>query len=238
MEQSSSRETSRRLRSQWTDHLQRKLKVHYCLQNNLELDNVLSMLNPVHIFMPFFPEDLNSTVPSSPTSPMWSPLARFWYALLSCHSWVQLGFHSHSPFIPPFLAYFPKVVLCNLLTVYLPPHKLLNDWTSLYETWYVYRDTEPISLAYLINPSHHSAYLYMYLLSLPGNGSVEKVTAATNTYGTIKFVATFSIRHMSYQRESMGLSVYRPIAARRRLGKHVPTHSLIHAAEPYLRSCQ
>jgi hypothetical protein len=40
--------------------------------------------------------------------------------------------------LPPtsLLAYFPKIGLRDLHTIF--PYQLLNAWTSLYETWYVY----------------------------------------------------------------------------------------------------
>jgi hypothetical protein len=54
-----------------------------------------------------------------------------------------------------------------------PPCQLLNAWTNLYETWYVTMAPETISAAYFINPSHQSMCLYVYPLSLLGNGSVK-----------------------------------------------------------------
>jgi hypothetical protein len=45
---------------------------------------------------------------------------------------------------------------------------------------------EPISTAYFINPFHQSVWLYVYLLSVLGNGSVKSVTAITNTHATIE----------------------------------------------------
>jgi hypothetical protein len=38
-----------------------------------------------------------------------------------------------------------------------PANQPLNDWTDLYETWYI-MTPEPISTAYFINPSHQSVY--------------------------------------------------------------------------------
>jgi hypothetical protein len=58
-----------------------------------------------------------------------------------------------------FLAYFPKVGLCDLhpvcVSVY-PHYQLLNAWTNLYETWYVYHANWAHLTVYFRNPSRQS----------------------------------------------------------------------------------
>jgi hypothetical protein len=77
---------------------------------------------------------------------------------------------------PTFLTLKKKAGFCDrhalCVSVY-PPYQLLNGWINLYETWYVYHDTWAHSKAYIINPSQ-SVYLYVYPVSLLGNGSVNQ----------------------------------------------------------------
>jgi hypothetical protein len=68
---------------------------------------------------------------------------------------------------------------------------------------------EPVSAAYFINPSHQSACLYVYRrVSLIGNGSVDTFPWQ-RTHATIEELlkASFPIRSVSYQRESVGLCI-------------------------------
>jgi hypothetical protein len=80
-------------------------------------------------------------------------------------------------FLSLFAACFPcfekvKVGWCDLHAVclWIPPSWLLNAWTNLCETWYMYHGTELISTAYYINPSHQSLYLYVHPFS-PQHGA-------------------------------------------------------------------
>jgi hypothetical protein len=45
---------------------------------------------------------------------------------------------------------------------------------------------EPISTAYFINPSHQSAYLYVYPLLVVRQRPGKNITAAMNTHATIQ----------------------------------------------------
>jgi hypothetical protein len=80
---------------------------------------------------------------------------------------------------------------------------------------------EPISAAYFINPFHQSLYMYLPIVARQRLGKI--VTAETNTNATVGelFKASFSMRYVWYQRRVCG-SVYPPIVARKRFGKHVP----------------
>jgi hypothetical protein len=60
------------------------------------------------------------------------------------------------------------------------PYKMLNVWTSVYETRCIYHDTETIWTVYFINASHQSLYVYIARQRLGKN-----FTAATNTHETI-----------------------------------------------------
>jgi hypothetical protein len=82
---------------------------------------------------------------------------------------------------------------------------------------------EPISTAHFINPSYQSL-----CLCIPAYRCL--VTARQTHSHLIELLeASFSIRSWSYERRICG-SVYPPIVARQRLGKHVPaamhTHTL------------
>jgi hypothetical protein len=50
---------------------------------------------------------------------------------------------------------------------------LTSAWTNLYETSYVYRGTWTHVNGIIKNPSHQFLCLYVYPLSLLGNGSVK-----------------------------------------------------------------
>jgi hypothetical protein len=83
--------------------------------------------------------------------------------------------------------------------LYVYPHpQILNGWTNLYvvQLGTCIMAPEPISTAYFIN-------LSVYLLSLPGNGWVNNVTAATNIHETIEELldVSFSMRSVSHQRK-------------------------------------
>jgi hypothetical protein len=119
---------------------------------------------------------------------------------------------------------------CCLYICVSPPQQLSNFWTDLYETRYVYHGTWTHLNCVLHKSLPSVVRLYMY---------GKNVTAATNTHPTIQELldATFSMRSVSYERRvwvwlptficssiifSTSLSVYPPIVARQRLGKHVP----------------
>jgi hypothetical protein len=102
-------------------------------------------------------------------------IRRFITVLSRAHRWSlfwSTWIQSMPCFFTFVLAYFPywkKIIKLGLwahlavwLSVYPPPHQLLNSSTSLYGTWYIYHAPEPISTAYFINPSHQSACLYAY----------------------------------------------------------------------------
>jgi hypothetical protein len=59
---------------------------------------------------------------------------------------------------------------------------------------------EPISTAYVINPSHQSVCLYVYPI-IAMQMLDKNVTAARNTHATIEELldASFSLRFVSYQ---------------------------------------
>jgi hypothetical protein len=61
---------------------------------------------------------------------------------------------------------------------------------------------ELISTAYFVNPSHRSVSVYVFPLSLLDNGSVKKVTAATNTHETTELLnESFSMRSVSHRKK-------------------------------------
>jgi hypothetical protein len=74
--------------------------------------------------------------------------------------------------------------------------QLLNCWTYVYDTWYLYHDT-----GYFVNLSHQSVFLYVYPLLVARQRLGKNITAATNTHATIEelFDASFSVRCLSYQ---------------------------------------
>jgi hypothetical protein len=55
------------------------------------------------------------------------------------------------------------------------PYQLLNGLTSLYETWYVYMATEPVSAACFINPSHQSVCLSLISLLRSGSAVIRSL---------------------------------------------------------------
>jgi hypothetical protein len=59
--------------------------------------------------------------------------------------------------------------------------------------------SEPVSTAYFINPSHQSVSVYVFLLSLLGNGSVK--TSPRQRIHAIEELLAFSMRSVSYQRK-------------------------------------
>jgi hypothetical protein len=86
------------------------------------------------------------------------------------------------------LAYFSKAGLCVCMSVYSLPPELLNAWTDLYETWYVYRGTWAhlnsilhkslpsvcVCVSVCVYPSYcckATALLSATLISVIGNGS-------------------------------------------------------------------
>jgi hypothetical protein len=114
------------------------------------------------------------------------------------------------------LAYFPyfEITLLSVCLCVCVSSPILNAWTNLYETWYVYHGTWA-HLNGLIknNPFHHSVCLYVYPLivarqRLGKNPPVvalqrlgRNVTAVTNTHATIEELldASFSMWPVSYQ---------------------------------------
>jgi hypothetical protein len=61
---------------------------------------------------------------------------------------------------------------------------------------------EPISVAYLIYPSHPPVCLYVYPLSLIGNGSADTLSGQRIHAAVEEFLKdSFSIRSVSYQRK-------------------------------------
>jgi hypothetical protein len=106
------------------------------------------------------------------------------------------------------------------------PHQLLNAWTNLYKTWYVYHGTWV----------HFSGILHKSLLPVCVSACVSPhpivarqlfcrhVYAATNTRNNRinvgRVVFYYEVRVVL--KESVSLYVYSPIVARQRLGKYVP----------------
>jgi hypothetical protein len=64
-----------------------------------------------------------------------------------------------------------------------------------------------ISTACFTNPSHESVSVCVSPLSLRGNGSVNKFPRQ-RIHATIELLDSFSMRSVSYQKKSEGLSVY------------------------------
>jgi hypothetical protein len=104
-----------------------------------------------------------------------------------------------SPLVP-FLAYFPKVGLCDLhlvcIYVFPPPLSFFDCLNQCLMKLAMYiMATEPVLTAYFINPFHQSVSVYLPLLLFLGQGSVKSIP---------------------------------PFIARQRLNKHFP-HQRIHA---------
>jgi hypothetical protein len=83
--------------------------------------------------------------------------------------------------------------LCVYMSVY-HPYQLLNASTNLMKLGTYITALEPVSTAYFINPSHQSVYLYVYPLSLIGNGSVntfprQRMHARIRIFGRVVFCA-------------------------------------------------
>jgi hypothetical protein len=106
-----------------------------------------------------------------------------------------------------FLAYFhyfeKKVGLCDYHAVCVcvyPPYKLLNGWTTLYETWYVYHGT----WAHINGVVHKSLPSVCVPIGYPPPVARQRlgknVTSATNTHATIEELvdASFYMRFVSY----------------------------------------
>jgi hypothetical protein len=74
---------------------------------------------------------------------------------------------------------------------FFPPHgQLLNCWTNLYKTWYVYHGIEPISTAYFINPLHQSVYLCVFR-SLLDKGTVKNYRDNKYTSNNTRIIGRF-----------------------------------------------
>jgi hypothetical protein len=116
---------------------------------------------------------------------------------------------SVSTFCPNGLAVFSrlslfwkiKVGLCDHHAVCVPvypPYKLLNAWTNLYETWYVYHSTW-VHLNGILHKSLPRLCLYVYPPIVARQRLGKNVTAATNTHATIELLDAFYMRSVSYQ---------------------------------------
>jgi hypothetical protein len=62
---------------------------------------------------------------------------------------------------------------------------------------------EPISSAYLINPTHQSVCLYVYPSTVARQRLAKSFTIATNTHATVEELleSSFSMLSVSYQRK-------------------------------------
>jgi hypothetical protein len=60
---------------------------------------------------------------------------------------------------------------------------------------------EAVSMAYFINPSHQSVYLYVYPTVVARQRLSKNMTAAMNTHVTEELLDTFSMWSVSYQRK-------------------------------------
>jgi hypothetical protein len=100
-------------------------------------------------------------------------------------SWIMRGFQKRIPRIKwghAVLSLFWKsksrlMRSLSCLFVYVIPHQLLNAWTILHETWYIYHGTWS-HLNCILHKSFPSVCVSVRvcvsLLSFPGNGSVKK----------------------------------------------------------------
>jgi hypothetical protein len=128
--------------------------------------------------------------------------------LVWCHLW---------PIWPPvlplnlFLAYFSYsgniyIYICRLMwspcCLWVPTYKLLNAWTSLYETGYVYQGTWA-HLNGLLHPPISLCFCMCIPPVVARQGLGKIVSAAANTRGTIEELLSmsFSMRSVLYQRE-------------------------------------
>jgi hypothetical protein len=89
------------------------------------------------------------------------------------------------------------------LCVCILPYQLLNGWTNLNETWYVISwHLSPSQLRTLLIPTISLCpYVYSTVVARQRHG--KKVTATTNTHGTIEELldASFSRRFVSYEKK-------------------------------------
>jgi hypothetical protein len=89
---------------------------------------------------------------------------------------------------------------CCLCVCVSPTYHLLNAWTNLYETWYVYHGTW-VYLSGVLHKSLPSACAPVCIIARHRLG--KKVAAATNTFTTVEesLDALFYMRSVSYQRK-------------------------------------
>jgi hypothetical protein len=94
-----------------------------------------------------------------------------------------------------------KVSLCYHRAVYMSVIPLLLTFECLMKVGMYIMAREPISTAYLINPSNQSVCLNMYPAIVARQWLGKNVTAATNTHATIEelLVASFSMWAVSYR---------------------------------------
>jgi hypothetical protein len=105
-------------------------------------------------------------------------------------------------FLHLYLAYFPKVGLCDLhpvcVSVYPTYHRLLNASTNLYETWYAYHGTCAHSVCLYVYPSYRCKATAR--LSIHSFGARQGIHATTEEF----LDESFSMRSVSCQRRVCG----------------------------------
>jgi hypothetical protein len=128
-----------------------------------------------------------------------------------------------------FLAYFPKVGLCNLHPVCVhvnPPYQFLSAWTNIYETCYVYNGNW-VPLNGVLHKSLPSvcvsacvstlsllttARLSVSLHSVLGNSSVNTIPRQWIHDATEEFFdASFSMRSVPYQTRGLSVCLWRVV---------------------------
>jgi hypothetical protein len=140
-----------------------KSHLHYCYRITIYLF-FLALYLFLHLFLSVFPFSINIYLFISLSFDFF-PILLALFSVLSFY--VVLYFSS-------FLAYSPNVGLCDPHAVCVPVYPPINLWMPepiFMKLGYI-MTPEPISTAYIINPSH-LLFFYVYLLSLLDNGSVN-----------------------------------------------------------------
>lgn len=124
-------------------------------------------------------------------------MARFWHIYMLQHPCTRKSIFS-------LLSWFWKIEVClwdDPSVCVSTTIKFWNNWTNLYETRRVHIGPQLIWTTYFINPSLETVCLYVYPLSLLGNGSVDKYQWQRIHAIVEELLEAFSIRYMLHQKK-------------------------------------